>query len=77
MSYGRKPFYIIGTRYPIKGAEAVDCIEFFGPAHGREYSAVVMRDEIAQLVAALERAGELDDLLEQGRAMLNDPDNNQ
>jgi hypothetical protein len=36
-----------------------------------------MRDEIAQLVAALERAGELDDLLEQGRAMLNDPDNNQ
>ena len=74
MSYGRKPYYIIGTTWQAKGAEAVDVIEFFGPTpeRGRDHGVVIRRDEIAQLVAALERAGELEAMLAQGRKMLED-----
>ena len=74
MSYGRKPYYIIGTWWQEEGADEVEVIEFFGPTpeRGAGNSVVVRRDEIAQLVAALERSGELDAMLAQGRKMLED-----
>jgi hypothetical protein len=73
MSYGRRPFYIIGTTTGRDAAALVEAVEFFGPApslrpDGR--SALVLRDEIAQLVAALDERRELKPLVARGRELL-------
>ena len=74
MSYGRKPYYIIGTTWQADETAEVEAFEFFGPTpeRGRGNSVVVRRDEIAQLVAGLERSGELAAMLAQGRKMLEE-----